>query len=634
MFVDRFDKSGRAGNFFLSFFCLGTVVFNHSLFRFGAMSRLWPVLLLLTIAAIAILVPQFKVTSEGPKHQLLTFANMAIGLAILAPLIFGLVLGWNREFPFSGDSYFHVGQSYRMAFWWLSPIGTSPLKVPMLDDVRTLIAKPIALLGSRVFVLILVSAITVVLYRRWRAAALCVCAIALTAWGLFETSIFLRYPGGGYFLGMPFLGPAFAFKNLELGGRLSGFCAAAAWLFALRPWLIGRWPDLRILPAAALLFWHKDVIYYFDSVYLEPWALIFVLLAVEILIVRGREGAPVACLLTGLGACVKEPFILALPLVWLAGEPWRGPFSERTRLTAAAVAAGVPFVLYYAARQSVDLEDMGVNRGVEFVTPGEGWAAYLAEVFHQVNLAFPNVSAFLAIAALVLIPIALWQCRRERIVLACLLVAGFGIAVFFTFDRSSQNWPGYFRFLLYSLPFLAAGVIALGYALQPQWALVAGLAVLILQAPSAFTAIARAAGAPTDRNFVEHYDSPIVFPTKSLIAEAEQAGFLARGAPIQANMVDSSLRPLPGGNINYGPLGQLFCECQDTHRNVLALFVRFTNMSAPLRDKPMDPASRIGIWQRTNVQRDACLAKLRQTCGHVLQRIEGGELVAALGTAR
>ncbi len=90
--------------------------------------------------------------------------------------------------------------------------------------------------------------------------------------------------------------------DIELAGRLSNVCAALCWLFVLRPWLIGRWPDLRILPVALLLFWQKDIIYYFDSVYLEPWGIVLALLAVEVLLEKGTKRLPMACLLIGAAA--------------------------------------------------------------------------------------------------------------------------------------------------------------------------------------------------------------------------------------------------------------------------------------------------------------------------------------------
>jgi hypothetical protein len=619
-------------NLALPFFVLGAVVANQAMFRLGAMSPIWPLGLLLTIVLLYVFAPGMPPLVSQARAPLKP-SNGLIGLVILAPLLADLIIGWNREFPFSGDTWFHVGQSYRMAFWWLSPVGSAAVKVPTLDDVRRLSGNPLALLGSRIVVLTAITAATALLYRRWRGVALVFAALAFVVWGSMEETIFLRYPGARYLIDLPFMGPAFALDNIELAGRLSNVAAALCWLFALRPWLIGRWPDLRILPVGLLLFWQKDVIYYFDSAYLEPWGVVFALLAVEALFEKGKDGAPLACLLIGAAATVKEPFIVALPFVWLAGAPWRITWREFVRLSAAGVSAGVPFVIYFAARKNIPLADIEVDRSLHFAVSAKNLEQYAGEFARQMSFAFPGASGLLALAAVLICILMLWSARLERrLALACALAAGCFIASIFVFDTGSLRWAGYFRFLLYSLPFLAAGVMLLAREMQPRWAAALAAAIALLQAPSAYTALARAAGPATGRNFVEHYDSPLVFPIKALTAEARRAGALPRGAPIVASLTDGTLRSLPGSNISYGPDAKLYCNCDHDHPNVLALFIRFTNMSAFLATRPYPSDSRFGKWQMIDARRQACLAELKTSCAHVFTRIEAGELVGALGT--
>ena len=622
-------SSRDRGNLLLPLFCLGAAVANQGLFRLGAMSSAWTAIFLLTIAALYVLAPQFDALPIN--REPLRLQNLAIGALVLAPLIASFVIGWNREFPFSGDTYFHVGQSYRIAFWWLSPVASAVVKVPTLDDVHHLVSRPLALLTSRLVMLAAVTTVSVLLYRWRRNAALAFATLAFFVWGLSEATIFLRYPDARYLLDLPFLGPAYAVNDLELAGRLSNVTGAIAWLFVLRPWLVGRWPDLRILPLALLLLWQKDLIYYFDSVYLEPWGVIFSLLAAEVLLDKGRDGAPTACLLIGAAATVKEPFILALPFVWLAGEPWRQSWRGVIRLTAAAVAAGMPFMLYVAARKSIDLADIGNNRTVEISVSASGLQHYAGEFARNIVTVFPGTGGLLALAALAASIVLVLRSQR-RLVLACLLGAACLIAALFVVDVVSQRWPGYFRFVMYSLPFLVGGPMYVSQRLQARWALALAGLVLLLQAPSAYSALALAAGAPSDRNFVEWFDSPLVFPLKSLTADARRAGVLTRGAPVMANLVDGTLRPLPGSSIAYGDLGKMYCGCEAEHPNVMALFVRFTNMSRGLATEKQPADSRYGVWQATDAQRQACLATLKQSCGHVFTRVEGGELVGALGT--
>ena len=78
-----------------------------------------------------------------------------------------------------------------------------------------------------------------------------------------------------------------------------------------------------------------------------------------------------------------------------------------------------------------------------------------------------------------------------------------------------------------SLPFLTCGVLALSRSLPARWALALAVVIVLLQAPSAYTALALSVGPATGRNFVEYYDSPLIFPIKSLMAEAQTGRCLA-----------------------------------------------------------------------------------------------------------
>ena len=177
----------------------------------------------------------------------------------------------------------------------------------------------------------------------------------------------------------------------------------------------------------------------------------------SLLIAKGRDGAPLACLLIGAAATVKEPFILALPFVWLAGEPWRRDWRDFVQLSAAAVAAGVPFVVYCGGAQEHRCRRPRRQIGrSNLAVSTEGLSHYASEFITQMGIAFPGTSGLLAAAALLLIPIMLAVKSERRLVLACLFGAACLVASLFVFDRVSQRWAGYFRFMMYSLPFLTA----------------------------------------------------------------------------------------------------------------------------------------------------------------------------------
>jgi len=616
------------------------MIANDSIFRLGAMPFAWSFTVIFVVTVIAILAPHLAPPGNLTRP---TFWNVAIGLMALLPVISSLALGWNREFAFSGDQGLHVKLAYYFGYWWALPPGTPAAgilgRTLSLANFHEIFARPWQLLWSRAALLFILFVVVWRIYRRSPLAALAFATISFVGWGLLERTIYLRFPYAGYFFDLPFIGPAYLIGNIDLAGRIPNALAAAAWLFILRPILLKRWPDVAILPIVALVLWQKDVLYYLDSTYLEPWAVIFSLLAVEILIVQGRQGAPIACLMVGCAAAFKEPFILPLPLIWLASIlPWT-TLRDAIRPSVIALAAGFPFLSYYFARNNVPETDIVWNRPFEFTASTDQLLIYANEFAHRMAEAFPGSSAIVGIVAIVLLPILLWRGTPERRVLVILIAAGFASVLFFAFDIISQGWPGYFRYFLCSLPFFAAGVFALGHILSARSALVVGVVMLALQAPSALTAVTRSAGPGTERNFIEHYEAPLVFPLKSLVTEARRAGMLKPNEIILANQPDDTVRTIPGINIEFGRLGELKCQCDDERRNVMVLFIRYTNLNASFADSAQQRAHFFGltpdresVWRANRAARPACLAELRRTCKNFIERIEGGEVVGAIGS--
>jgi hypothetical protein len=229
---------------------------------------------------------------------------------------------------------------------------------------------------------------------------------------------------------------------------------------------------------------------------------------------------------------------------------------------------------------------------------------------------------------------------RRSVSLACVLDAGIFSLFFFAVDSEGSVTPGYFRFLLFALPFLLVGIVSLGYDLKPRILIAVGIGILLIQLQSAYTGVERSAQGSSDRNFAEFYNTPIVFSIKTLLSEAAQKGFLPRGATVYANRPDFTVKSVPGiiDNVQFGPLGELQCECTAARPNVMALFVRYANMNTQFADTPPPGLEAYGpsreddrIWRNNRAARKQCLARIQQTCRNFLSRTEGGEVVGALG---
>ena len=64
------------------------------------------------------------------------------------------------------------------------------------------------------------------------------------------------------------------------------------------------------------------MIYIANGGFTEPWSIIFLLLAIELVIKKKINYTPQALILLGIGACFKSPIALLIPCFFLYGKPW------------------------------------------------------------------------------------------------------------------------------------------------------------------------------------------------------------------------------------------------------------------------------------------------------------------------
>jgi hypothetical protein len=534
--------------------------------------------------------------------------SAAAAFLVLAPVVAYLALTWGQEFPFNGDNERHMaGHVFAREFWAAKLPGLAFFAAVVWTAARARLLPwiiPAAFVGL------------------W-----------LWSWPTDMPGDFMRYPGGGYFLGLPagLAARALDWDSPHNIARVSNVLSVAAWLFALRPFFVGRWPDRRLLPLAALFFWQKDMARLFQTAYLEPWAVVLALTAAERLLDSEGESALVCLLLIGAAAVVKEQAMLLLPFFWLAAAPGRGR-SGLSRGAAWGAAAAAPFLVYYWLRLSDN-----PSRGFRFASASELFApAYLRAYGARLVLEF-GAPGFLALAGAAAGLSALLR-RAEpglRRRAAWLLGAAAFQLLFFFVDGNSHYWAGYPRFQMLAWAALgcALGVLGSGVSARAAWS--AGLVGVLLNACLLAPELARAGREPDAlRGFTEHFDDPFFLEIAGTARLAERRGVL-EGIPALAvadrvgtdelsfkrayhglgRRYRLSLRPRP-------PSGaQPSCACVSAEEAVLVAF------EVPVGLRPLHPS---GLDDERF--RPACLAEMRRTCRSVVENRHEGALLAVLGS--
>lgn len=551
-------------------------------------------------------------------------AGLCASLIVFLPVSVLLILTWGQEFPYVGDQHFHMELDRYTYFF-----------------VRDHFNEILLILGTLVFCGL------VGWIRYW--VLLVMAFFILSAYGDDTPAFVVRYPGTGRFVTTPWFhfAETFHWDSLLNAARLANAAGIVIWLWLLRPIIVKRWPDLSILPVAAAFFFQVDVVYYFTSSYLEPWSLIFILLALEYQIVNNQKSDcyTVPLLLLGLAATTKEHAAVMLPVVWLAARPWRFGVQNFVRSIIVGVAAGTPFLVYYllrvhyGERAFVLLEPeaiMNLDKAIEITNRFD---------FHF------GTGGELLLVLLVTGLIASIPYLRDKKATAWLLI---GVLVtqfwFFNVEEASRTFTGYPRFYLHMFLFLCCLFLVL-YQAWPRlsknkvFIASATLLAILLNSETLLPYMGKTFESDSTRNFTEQYSAPVFLPIKTLVEEADNAGKLERHQNIRIN------NPLgwdmPSIGIDYPQLAARFslhvekklsCVCENAKEAILQPFVYFDGLNAHMRDPSLKrPHQRtpqkklMSDWEQASSDPLECLTELNMTCSFVGEHRVNGDLVGIIG---
>lgn len=522
------------------------------------------------------------------------------GAAICALLLAHVAITAREEFGFGGDEGYHLSATRAFALYFLR-------------------AGPFLLGTLAVF--------GVLRFKRFRYAATVAMALLLgSSYLLPGSALFGRYPTGFYLLATP-LSVAFEAASIPYpitANHIVNVLSVPVWLFVLRPLVIGRWPDWRVLPVALLVYVQAPAFVYVSSALLEPWALVFLLLAVEALAAFEPGDRWMAVPLAAVATFFKETAILLLPTIWLlACVEWRGfrPSIRRGGITV-GVASVAPFLIYYTVRRNVQIE-----RGYEIAGIAGTWTAarvseWLANVRAQLG-----AGGLLAIAAAIV-----WSVRHNLGWIA----TAFVLALFFFADTASIPYTGYGRFLAYSLIAVCGAVFASTYrSAERDRALVVLCAVIaVLQLPAVTRMFTLDFQPDYERNSLEWNRSLIRLPVRTL---AEKIATTQGGEQVRRIRMITFGIPLISLRVAYPDLAERFdlqgdeqspaapdCRCRDNSEAVIAGF----ELPAHFGDTP---AARAAFAQVSA----ACVNQLETTClSRTLESHRSGAIVGAMGVGR
>ena len=340
---------------------------------------------------------------------------------------------------------------------------------------------------------------------------------------------FARYPVTSYVLQSPLQGLLKRILQDESinANRLFESLSPVVWLFVLRPFILRKALSWEVIGALLLMLLQADTLFYFGGAYLEPWSIVFSLVAIEALCSCKDYRLAFASL--GTAALIKEQAMVLFPMIGLGA--WaieRFQWRKLLNLGIWFTVSLIPFLSYFLYRRDAHISRKVDPVGLaELVNPTR-----LEEWLFRVTSQFSTLGAWLLLALIPLVIFYSWRSRKrffneEFFVLGAALM----LALFFYCDKVSIPWSGYPRFHLYSFALLI--FIATGLAFRQR----SRLLYLYLgtfgltQLPGFFKLWTF--HDELNVNFFEHYEAPIFLPIHPVFKYAEAAHGLSPGADVQ-----------------------------------------------------------------------------------------------------
>ena len=268
---------------FYILFVIFLLFFSHTIFYVNNFTLSLFILFFLLI----FLFFHFKVI-PFPKFEIklklsdLKFQHIIILFIIIAPSVIFLTNISFGDFNWGGDHRDHVLSSLVNNEFWSTSINSQRGNYQNIKISNFFIF----FIKSRIFLLIAIFSLTFFLYKKkYGNLANLILLITFYIWSSNEVISDEKDPRGLFFISFPF-NSFFYFLDFNLMDaiRFTNFISIIIWLLLLRPVIIGEFPNLKILPFAAVIYWNPQMIYIINGGFTEPWSIIFLLLAIEIII--------------------------------------------------------------------------------------------------------------------------------------------------------------------------------------------------------------------------------------------------------------------------------------------------------------------------------------------------------------
>jgi len=611
-------------------FCL---FLSHAIFylKFLNLFSIFLIVLLFTATLFLknITFPQFNFKLKFRDFKI---NHIFILLIIIFPSVFYLNNISFGDFNWGGDHRDFVLASLVNNEFWISSI------MSQKDTIQNLKIENIFFFffKSRFFLLLIIISLTVFLYKKkYGNLANFFLLIIFYIWSSVDVIGHEKDPRGLFFISLPINFLFFFFElNLMDAIRFTNFISILFWLLILRPMIIGEFPNLKILPFALAIYWNPQMIYIANGSFTEPWSIIFLLLAMEIIIKKKYNYTPQAIILLGIGACFKSPIALLIPCFFVYGKPWIKDNQRRLVHCFTFLTSILTVYLFTKAREfnSWNLQPIKLNNyGFSHLDN------------NYLDLAYIYIENYKYI--LIIFFICFFICFKNFIKNKWensffLLTSIFIFSLYFFNELSvMKQHVMYFRYFMWSYLILFGFILINSINIQKKSLIIMVFFISFIYSFDLIKFLKINKNNLYELNFISFDTDPIFLGLDPLIKENKEIldkkkideVYISRSTRIIYRIPEYLYRDI---KISDSKVSEILCECNKEKPAIINFFPKLRRIILNFRENmPASPEGYNKLYgNKLKSSQNECLKKMNNTCSIVkLLKENDGKIIATLG---
>jgi len=314
--IQNFFKTTSGSKYFLYFIFLLFLSHNF-IFISKSFKQAHLFIFILLIYFFSIFYKKFYNEKISINFDKIKISDLLKSLIIFFPLFVFFIKIYNADFNWGGDYRDNIIFSLVNTKFWITKIFSNNSNEIL--NIKYIVKN---FYTSRIFLLTLCSIIIFFLYKiELGNLANVLMIVIFYYWSLLEyvpKSFGIKDPQGSYFINI-FGNLIFYLFDLKLLDtlRLTNLFSILIWATILRPVFLSENIDLKILPFVIFYAWYPHFIYLHVGANTEPWAIIFLFLALENFVKNKFNKFFTTIIFLGLGSCFKSQVSLLIPLFTL-----------------------------------------------------------------------------------------------------------------------------------------------------------------------------------------------------------------------------------------------------------------------------------------------------------------------------